>query len=80
MHFANNVFNKKCSPDRAFLRKSALYKEHFRDNRFRNGRGQSETLMAGILAPRRVGLKQIAVDNYSERLTEVIRNETGDIG
>lgn len=36
--------------------------------------------MAGILAPRRVGLKQIAVDNYSERLTEVIRNETGDIG
>lgn len=60
--FANNIFNEKCSPERAFLRKSALCKEHFRDDRFRNGSGKSETLIAGVLAPGRVGLEQTAVD------------------
>ena len=54
--------NEKCSPERAFLRKSALCKEHFRDDRFRNGSGKSETLVAGVLAPVGVALEDFAVD------------------
>lgn len=51
MLFANNIFTEKCFLQRAFG-----------GDRFRNGSGKSETLIAGVLTPGGIALESFTVD------------------